>query len=324
LHSFVRIPDAAFLESMDREVRELEEKLQMSETEHPHSLQNTSSSVNRILIHQPKLSSNSNSSPPTSDYSSIKPKDHTMPQSRPYVASNFESDKSALQKSFNTSKQPSDSTPVYSESISTNLDSLDDQIDSEIPQLYSRSHISSVSAPSPFSRSQGLGTSSKMDEPHSGRGIHEHNPNRFHAVSTLEPLDLFQQLMEAAHANPPPVSADAMDQLHKQLSSIIEFRAQVALTEGIHSEVDELPLLPRDFAKLKAPVACSKGAQDMPDISRIAAQYSRRKFFESIEDGLPLGGAPPKRMTGVRTTQVPLQPSASRHQARARPAKNGQ
>lgn len=112
-----------------------------------------------------------------------------------------------------------------------------------------------------------------------------------------------------------------MTDITHELAAMIKARGRIALTEGIHSEASQVPMVPRDFARSKAPVACSQRAPDSSEakIRRTAGQYARRQFAEMVERGLPLGGAPaaPKhRSTIVQKHQVPLQPSSKRHVSR--------
>jgi hypothetical protein len=114
-----------------------------------------------------------------------------------------------------------------------------------------------------------------------------------------------------------------MNDVTNDLAAMIKARARIALKEGVHFDSAEVPMVPRDFARAKAPAACSQSAQDRsePDIRRFASQMARRQFSELIERGLPLGGAPTsmigkQRPTIVRQSQVPLQPSTKRHISR--------
>ena len=143
------------------------------------------------------------------------------------------------------------------------------------------------------------------------------------SLAIVEPNHLFRHLLESSSIAAPPISSLAMSDVTSDLAEMIKARARIALTEGVHFDTAEVPMVPRDFARTKAPAACSQSAQDRsePEIRRCASQLARRQFSELIERGLPLGGAPiamhgKQRPTIIRQSQVPLQPSTKRHVSR--------
>jgi hypothetical protein len=159
----------------------------------------------------------------------------------------------------------------------------------------------------------------------SARAAVHHLPVRSLAIT--DPLDLVQKLLQAPTPFPAHDALNFLDDysassLGASIGALIRERAQAALQEGIHTEsANGASMVPRDFARAKAPVVCSRVAAEISDAgdSDAVVAHMRRELTAALRNGLPWAVAQQSTNGQARATLLsrPLpQASARRHVAR--------